>query len=195
MKYQSIAIFCGSAEGKNPEYIQQAYLFGQMCAERGITLYSGGGCIGLMGAAAKGVLEHNGRIIGVAPDFFTSGEVLSTELSELIKVKTMSERKQFIEREADAFVIFPGGFGTMDELFEVITDAQLGLHYKPVLIFNYKGFYDPLIAQLDRFLEEGFLRPFHYSLLLKVGHLNDLFESLNNYTNTNDHTWLSKIKH
>lgn len=194
MKYKSIAIFCGSATGENPVYAQEAAKFGKACAERGLTIYYGGGRIGLMGAAADAAMANNGTVIGVAPDFFAKGPVLSDSITEMIYVKTMSERKQLIEQKADAFVIFPGGFGTMDELFEVITDAQLGLHYKPVLIYNYNGFYDALIAQIDKFLAEGYLRPFHYGLLIKATNLDELFDGLDNYTNTNDHTWLSKIK-
>lgn len=194
MKYKSIALFCGSASGENPIYAQEASKFGKACAERGLTLYYGGGRIGLMGAAADAAMANNGKVIGVAPDFFAKGPVLSDNITEMIYVKTMSERKQLIEQKADAFVIFPGGFGTMDELFEVITDAQLGLHYKPVLIYNYNGFYDALIAQIDKFLAEGYLRPFHYGLLIKATNLDELFDGLENYTNPNDHTWLSKIK-
>ncbi|MCQ2284174.1 MAG: TIGR00730 family Rossman fold protein [Bacteroidales bacterium] len=194
MKYQSVALFCGSAEGNNPVYAQEAAKFGQLCAERELTLYYGGGCIGLMGAAAKAMMARQGKVIGVAPDFFANGEVLSDDITEMIHVKTMSERKQLIERQADAFVIFPGGYGTMDEFFEVLTDAQLGLHYKPIVLYNYNGFFDPLVAQLKRFLEEGFLRPFHFGLLIVATNMDELFNGLDNYTNTNDHTWLSKIK-
>lgn len=194
MKYQSLAIFCGSAEGNNPAYAQQAELFGQMCAQRDLTLYYGGGRIGLMGAAARACIANNGKVIGVAPDFFAIGEVLADDITQMIYVKTMSERKQLIEQKADAFVIFPGGYGTMDELFEVLTDAQLGLHNKPVAIFNYNGFYDAVIQQLDKFLEEGFLRSFHHSLLVKATCLDELFSKLDNYVNTNDNHWLKKIK-
>jgi uncharacterized protein (TIGR00730 family) len=131
----------------------------------------------------------------VAPDLFAKGEVLATNITEMILVKTMSERKQLLEERADAFVVFPGGYGTMDELFEMVTDAQLGLHFKPIAIYNYMGFYDLLIKQLDKFMEEGFLRPFHRSLLIHAENLDELFYKLNTYENTNDHTWLDKIKH
>lgn len=195
MKYQSLALYCGSSTGNNPAYAKEAARFGKLCAEKSLTLYYGGGSIGLMGAAANEALAHGGKVIGVAPDFFTKGEVLATNITEMILVKTMSERKQLLEQKADAFVIFPGGYGTMDELFEMITDAQLGLHFKPIAIYNYLGFYDLLLQQLEKFMHEGFLRPFHHSLLISAGSLDELFEKLDAYENTNDHTWLEKIKH
>ena len=195
MKYGSLALYCGSSVGNNPAYAQEASRFGEMCARKSLTLYYGGGSIGLMGAAANASLAHGGKVIGVAPDFFTKGEVLATNITEMILVKTMSERKQLLEERADAFVVFPGGYGTMDELFEMVTDAQLGMHYKPIAIYNYLGFYDLLIKQLQKFMEEGFLRPFHHSLLIYADNLDELFRKLDEYENTNDHTWLDKIKH
>lgn len=194
MIYQSIALFCGSSSGNNPHFIKEAREFGLTCAEKSITLYYGGASIGIMGAAANAVLEHHGKVIGVAPDFFTEGEVLATNLTKMILVKTMSERKQLLEQKADAFVIFPGAYGTMDELFEIITDCQLGLHHKPVVLFNPEGYYDHLIAQLERFSQDGFLRTFHKDLLLTANTLTDLFDKLDHYQNTNDQNWLSKIK-
>ncbi|MCR4965359.1 MAG: TIGR00730 family Rossman fold protein [Bacteroidales bacterium] len=146
MKISSIALFCGSASGKNPQYAQLASRFGQMCAEKGLTLYYGGGSIGLMGEAATAAMNNGGTVIGVAPDFFKKGQVLADNITEIIYVKTMSERKQLLEKRADAFVVLPGGYGTMDELFEIITNAQLGMHSKPVALFNPNGFYDLLIA-------------------------------------------------
>ena len=195
MKYQSLALYCGSSTGNNPAYAEEAARFGEMCARKSLTLYYGGGSIGLMAAAANAALSHGGRVIGVAPDFFTKGAVLATNLTEMVLVKTMSERKQLLEQRADAFVVFPGGYGTMDELFEMITDAQLGMHFKPIAVYNYLGYYDLLIKQLDKFLEEGFLRPFHHSLLITAENLEELFAKLDAYENTNDHTWLEKIKH
>ena len=195
MKYNSLALYCGSSVGNNPAYAQEAARFGEMCARKSLTLYYGGGSIGLMGAAANASLAHGGKVIGVAPDFFTKGEVLATNITEMILVKTMSERKQLLEERADAFVVFPGGYGTMDGLFEMVTDAQLGMHFKPIAIYNYLGFYDLLIKQLQKFMEEGFLRPFHHSLLITASTLDELFRKLDAYENTNDHTWLDKIKH
>lgn len=194
MNYTSLALFCGSSSGNNPHFIEVAKQFGQLCADKSLTLYYGGASIGIMGAAANAALAHHGKVIGIAPDFFTEGEVLATNLTEMILVKSMSERKQLMEQKADAFVIFPGAYGTMDELFEIITDCQLGLHHKPVVLFNPEGYYDHLIAQLERFSQDGFLRTFHKDLLLKANTLTDLFDKLNHYQNTNNQNWLSKIK-
>ena len=195
MNYKSLALYCGSSTGNNPVYARQAARFGKMCAQKSLTLYFGGGSIGLMGAAAEACLSKGGKVIGVAPDFFTQGEVLATNLTEMILVKTMSERKQLLEEKSDAFVIFPGSYGTMDELFEMVTDAQLGMHTKPIVIYNYMGYYDFLLRQLDKFMEEGFLRPFHHSLLLNASDLEELFYKLDTYENTNDRSWLEKIRH
>jgi len=195
MKYQSLALYCGSSTGNNPVYAREAARFGKMCAQKSLTLYFGGGSIGLMGAAAEACLSKGGKVIGVAPDFFTQGEVLATNLTEMILVKTMSERKQLLEEKSDAFVVFPGSYGTMDELFEMVTDAQLGMHTKPIVIYNYMGYYDFLLRQLDKFMEEGFLRPFHHSLLLNASDLEELFYKLDTYENTNDLSWLEKIRH
>ena len=195
MNYKSLALYCGSSTGNNPVYAREAVRFGKMCAQKSLTLYFGGGSIGLMGAAAEACLSKGGKVIGVAPDFFTQGEVLATNLTEMILVKTMSERKQLLEEKSDAFVIFPGSYGTMDELFEMVTDAQLGMHTKPIVIYNYMGYYDFLLRQLDKFMEEGFLRPFHHSLLLNASDLEELFYKLDTYENTNDRSWLEKIRH
>ena len=195
MNYKSLALYCGSSTGNNPVYAREAARFGKMCAQKSLTLYFGGGSIGLMGAAAEACLSKGGKVIGVAPDFFTQGEVLATNLTEMILVKTMSERKQLLEEKSDAFVIFPGSYGTMDELFEMVTDAQLGMHSKPIVIYNYMGYYDYLLRQLDKFMEEGFLRPFHHSLLLNASDLEELFYKLDTYENTNDRSWLEKIRH
>ena len=194
MKISSIALFCGSAKGTNPIYAQLARDFGHICAHRQITLLYGGGSTGLMGEASRAAMKSGGTVIGVAPDFFKEGAVLADYITEMIFVKTMSERKQLLEQRADAFVVFPGGYGTMDELFEIVTDAQLGMHFKPIAIYNPNGYYDMLLAQLDRFSQDGFLRAFHKDLLITATTLDELFDKLNRYENSNDHSWLDKIR-
>ncbi|MBR4135718.1 MAG: TIGR00730 family Rossman fold protein [Bacteroidales bacterium] len=195
MNYQSIALFCGSSRGENPDFAADAVTFGRTMVQKGLTLYYGGGCIGLMGVVADAMMEQDGTVIGVAPDFFKMGPVLADNITEMIYVKTMSERKQLLEKRADAFVIFPGGFGTMDELFEIITDAQLGLHKKPIVVYNAEGYYDHLKALLEHFTEEGFLREFHKDLVSFADTVEDIFQALDHYENTNSESWLSKIKH
>lgn len=195
MKYKSIALFCGSATGHNPVYVEQARAFGQQMVDKGLTLYYGGGSIGLMWAAAEVMMQNGGTVIGVAPDFFTRNHVLAENITKMIFVKTMSERKQLLEQEADAFVALPGGYGTMDELFEILTDSQLGMHTKPIVLYNHNGFYDHLIAQIERFSEEGFLRPFHRNLMLVATTTDEIFHCLDQYENTNNQDWLKKIRH
>ena len=194
MKINSIALFCGSADGFHPKYKELAATFGEWCARRHITLYYGGAALGLMKAAADACRAHQGKVIGIAPSFFSDSTVIDTTLEDLRLVDSMSERKQMLERSADAFVSLPGSYGTMDEFFEVLTDAQLGLHHKPVAILNAFGYYTPLIEQLKIFKEEGFLRDFHFDLLIIATTIEELFEKLEHYENSNDRHWLDKIK-
>jgi len=194
MKINSIALFCGSADGFNPKYKELAAEFGKRCAQRQITLYYGGAALGLMKAAADACRAQNGKVVGIAPSFFSNSTVIDTTLEELHLVDSMSERKQMMERFADAFVSLPGSYGTMDEFFEALTDAQLGLHHKPVAILNAFDYYTPLIQQLEIFKNEGFLRDFHFDLLIVATTLDELFDKLENYENSNNRHWLDKIK-
>lgn len=194
MNLNSIALFCGSAWGNHSNYSKIAHDFGKRCANEDIILYYGGACVGLMDVAAKATLANNGTVIGVSPTFFSRDIVQPEMITEFIAVKTMSERKQLLEEKADAFVALPGGFGTMDELFEIITDAQLGLHNKPVAVLNAFGYYDLLIQQLIHFKNEGFLKPFHHDLLIVADTIDVLFEKLKKYQNSNSNDWLKQIK-
>lgn len=194
MKYQSIALFCGSSEGKEPIYVQAAQEFGRACAQKGITLYYGGAALGLMKAAADASREAGGRVVGITPHFFSNRSVVDQTIPDLRVVESMSERKQEFEKLADAFVILPGGYGTLDELFEIVTDAQLGLHHKPIVILNTGGYYNHLIQLLNHFNREGFLRDFHHQLLSFVDQVDEIFIQLEQYQNSNDPKWLKKIK-
>jgi uncharacterized protein (TIGR00730 family) len=147
-----------------------------------------------MKAAADACRAHNGKVIGVTPSFFSNSTVIDTTLDKLFLVDSMSERKQMLERSADAFVALPGSYGTMDEFFEALTDAQLGLHHKPVAILNAFNYYTPLIQQLKIFKHEGFLRDFHFDLLIVATTVDDLFEKFEQYKNSNNRHWLDKIK-
>ena len=190
MKYTSLALYCGSSTGNNPNFRTLAADFGRRCAEKKLTLYFGGASIGLMAEASHAARALGGRVVGIAPSFFSNKSVIDTTLDELVMVNSMSERKQLLESSADGFVILPGSYGTMDEFFEMMTDAQLGLHSKPIAIVNAEGYYDHLIAQLERFRADGFLRPFHYSLLIVANNLDELFYKLDHYENSNDPEWL-----
>jgi uncharacterized protein (TIGR00730 family) len=162
----SICVFCGSSPGNRPEYLHLARHVGSLIAQRDHALVYGGGRVGLMGALADAALAAGGRVIGVIPRFLVEKEAGHTGLSELNVVTTMSERKLLMGDLSDAFVALPGGIGTMDELFEAWTWAQLDLQRKPCGLLNHSGYYDSLIAFLAHVEAEGFLRPRHSAALL-----------------------------
>lgn len=155
---KSVAVYCGSSAGTNEMYREQALVMGRELAGRGMTLVYGGGRVGLMGAVADSVLQHGGKVIGVIPDFLADKELAHLGLTELHIVKSMHERKLMMADLAEGFVAMPGGFGTLEELFEVLTWGQLGLHKKPTGVLNVLGFYDHLLAALDHMANEGLLR-------------------------------------
>ncbi len=155
---KTIAVFCGASNGFDPRYSDEAVLVGKYLAQRNITMVFGGGKIGLMGAIAGAVLENGGKAVGVIPEMLRHEEVAHDSLDEMIVTENMSERKLRISRMVDAYLALPGGFGTLDEIFEALTLGQLGVEDKPVGLLNINGFFDPLLSQLDKMVEEGFLR-------------------------------------
>ena len=171
---RSICVFCGSSTGHRPEFAASARQVGAALASRGLDLVYGAGHIGLMGILADSALGAGGRVIGVIPKAMVDRELAHTGLDELNVVRTMHERKALMADRAGAFLALPGGFGTADELFEILTWAQLGLHHRPVGLLNVDGFFDPLLAWLDRSVVEGFLREQHRQLLV----VGDLPEAL-----------------
>jgi uncharacterized protein (TIGR00730 family) len=175
---KSLCVFCGSSPGKRPAYAALAVSTGEMIASRGLTLVYGGGRVGLMGALADAALAAGGRVVGVIPQMLIDREVGHAGLSQLHVVRTMSERKLLMGDLADAFLALPGGIGTMDELFEAWTWTQLGLHRKPCALLNLDGYYDPLIAFLDRAVDEGFLEPRYRAALLVADELESALELL-----------------
>jgi uncharacterized protein (TIGR00730 family) len=154
-----ICVFCGSAKGARPEYAAAARNLGRAIAQCEYGLVFGGGSIGLMGVVADSVLEAGGEAVGVIPDVIMDCEVGHGGLTELCVVRTMHERKAMMADRADAFIALPGGFGTMDELMEIVTWVQLGIHSRPCVLVNVAGYYDPLLRFLDSAVEEGFIRP------------------------------------
>jgi hypothetical protein len=160
-----VCVFCGSSSGTRPEYAAAARRFGAALAGRGLGLVYGGGHVGLMGALADAVLAAGGEVVGVIPQALVDRELAHGGLTELLVVNTMHERKALMADRADAFAALPGGFGTADELFEILTWAQLGLHAKPVGLLNVAGFFGPLLAWVDVAERESFLRPQHRDLL------------------------------
>ncbi len=161
-----VCVFCGSSAGARPEYEAAARGLGRILAERGVGLVYGGASVGLMGAVADSALAAGGEVVGVMPRALVEKEVAHAGLPDLRVVGTMHERKALMAELSDAFVALPGGLGTFEELFEVWTWAQLGLHRKPVALLDVAGFYAPLAAFLDRAAAERFVRPEHRGMLL-----------------------------
>ncbi len=179
---QRLAIYCGSATPADPIYIDSARAVGRALAERGIGVVYGGGRLGLMGAVADGAIEAGGDVIGVIPTALVKAEAAHKGLTELHVVDTMHQRKQAFTDLSDGFVTIPGGTGTMDELWEAMSWAQLGYHAKPVGLLNTAGYYDHLIAFVDKMAEVGFMRPMHRDILLVADTLDTLLERMTTHT-------------
>ena len=177
-----ICVFCGSSPGTQEIYVQTAQEVGRLLCRRGIELVYGGGKVGLMGAVADACLAEGGRVIGIIPQMLVDKEVAHRGLSELRVVQTMHERKALMADLADAFVALPGGFGTWDELCEVLTWSQLGLHRKACAVLNVNGYYDPLLAMADRATADGFVKPVFRELLLADTDPVRLLDRLADYT-------------
>lgn len=176
-----ICVFTGSRHGQLPEYTDAARQLGRQMVARGYGLVYGGGNVGLMNAIADAVLELNGHVTGVIPNSLVSKEVAHLGLSDLRIVDSMHERKALMAQLSDGFIAMPGGIGTMEEFFEVLSWAQLGLHEKPCALLNVAGYYDPLIQFLDYAVEQDFIKPKHRALLVvenDAGRLLDRFDAL-----------------
>lgn len=176
-----ITVFCGASNGIDPVYQQAAKTLGTLFAEQKIELVFGGGHVGLMGTIADAVLAGGGQVHGVIPEYLQSRELAHDGLTVLEVVPDMHARKARMAELADAFVALPGGIGTLEELFEVWTWGQLGHHTKPVVLYNVNGFYDPLLAFVERMREEGFIREAHTGMLQVVETPNALLAALQNY--------------
>ncbi len=163
---KSIAVYCGSSFGTDDAFRQSAVDLGTALQKRDITLVYGGAQVGLMGAIANAVLERQGKVIGVMPTFLGRDEIVHHHLTELIEVETMHERKQRMISLSDGFIAMPGGFGTMEELFEVLTWAQLGLHNKPIGLLNTNGYYDIFISFMKNMVQKGLLRQSNFDLII-----------------------------
>lgn len=158
-KIKAICVYCGSSPGTDPAYVEAAQTFGKILAENGMRLVYGGGSIGLMGALARSVIDHGGAATGVIPEFLTAKERPRRLAQEQIITRDMHERKSTMFERADAFVALPGGLGTLEELVEQMTWAQLGRHKKPVLVANINGFWDPLLALIEHMRALGLVPP------------------------------------
>jgi len=168
-----ICVYCGSSPGNKPGILAAAENFGKILAEKDIGLVYGGSSLGVMGTLADSVMENGGHVTGVIPENLFSKEVAHTGISELITVRDMHERKSTMANLADAFVAMPGGFGTMEELFEIITWNQIGIIHKPITLLNVDGFYDPLLFMLDKAKKAGFIREKNLEILQVAGNVDE----------------------
>jgi uncharacterized protein (TIGR00730 family) len=189
---KAISVFCGSSEGNDDFIISKAYELGVLFAQKEITLVYGAAKIGVMGHVAKGVLDNQGKTIGVIPEFLKLKEVYHTNLTELVVTKNMHDRKVIMYEKSDGFMILPGGFGTMDEFFEISTWGQLGLHTKPIGILNLNGFYDNFIALANTMVEKGFLKQANLNAILIDKTIDGLLSKMTNYKPLPVPKWLKK---
>jgi hypothetical protein len=178
---KKVAVFCGSSIGFNEIYRNEAIKLGNHFIENNIGLVYGGGKIGMMGILADTIIEKNGKVIGVIPGLLRHEEVAHTNITEMIVTKTMSKRKMKISKLVDGYIALPGGFGTLDEIFEALTLGQLGIESKPVGILNTNGFFDYLILQLDVMVTEGYLKQSNKEMLIISESVEDLISQMFHY--------------
>ena len=190
-KMNHIVVYCGSNLGNKPAYFEAAQAMGKAIAERGSTLVYGGGKIGLMGTVADAALAEGGQVIGVIPTFLREKEVAHLGLSQLIETADMTERKNKMIELADAFIALPGGLGTYEELFEVVSQAQLRLHAKPVGVLNIGGFFDGLLTKMQQTADEGFMPQANMSLLCVADHPAALLQKMADYRFVEAAKWVA----
>jgi uncharacterized protein (TIGR00730 family) len=186
-----LCVFCGSSSGSKPIYTEMATRLGKALAQKGIWLVYGGASVGLMGAVADAVLANGGEVIGVIPEALQEKEIAHNGLSELHVVGTMHERKALMAELSDGFIAMPGGIGTLEELFEVWTWAQLGYHTKPCALFNVDGFYNSLATFLDNVVEEAFVRSKHREMLIVEHDVESLLTAIDRYEAPVVTKWIS----
>jgi uncharacterized protein (TIGR00730 family) len=189
-----IAVFCGSSNGASELYIQGAKALGKELAKRNISLVYGGASVGVMGAVADAVLEAGGHVIGVMPTFLEEREISHKNLSELIVVESMHERKAKMAELVDGFITLPGGPGTLEEFFEIFTWAQLGLHQKPCGLLNINDYYTPLISLFNHMTEEQFLQEKYRSMALVDTEPQGLLDQFNTYEPPSVKTYITKAQ-
>ncbi|MDF7671018.1 TIGR00730 family Rossman fold protein [Orbaceae bacterium ESL0721] len=189
---KNICVFCGASEGNNPAYIEQAKLLGQTLAKQGRCLVYGGGNMGLMGVIANAALAHGGEVIGIIPERLVKAETAHKGITRLEVVKDMHERKAKMSALADGFIAMAGGTGTLEELFEVWTGAQIGYHEKPVALLNSEQFWDPLLAFLSHSVQEGFIRESFYRTLIVQQEVGNLLQIMDEYIPKDLERWIKK---
>ena len=178
---KKIVVFCGSSLGFNPVYKNAAIALGNYFVNKNIELVYGGGKIGMMGVLADTILEKGGIVTGIIPKLLQKEEVLHPKVKQMHVTKTMSERKVLMSKMVDAYITLPGGLGTLDELFEALTINQLYIEQKPVAILNVNGFFDATLLQLDKMVEEGYLKPENRKLLIEATSVEGLIQKISTY--------------
>ncbi|GFP95281.1 cytokinin riboside 5'-monophosphate phosphoribohydrolase log7 [Phtheirospermum japonicum] len=187
-RFQRICVFCGSSPGKNPSYQLAAIQLGKQLVERNIDLVYGGGSIGLMGLVSQSVYNGGRHVLGVIPRTLMTREITGEPVGEVRAVSDMHQRKAEMARQADAFIALPGGYGTLEELLEVITWAQLGIHNKPVGLLNVDGYYNSLLTFIDKAVDEGFITPSARHIIVSAQTAHELMSELEDYVPILDET-------
>lgn len=192
---KSIAVYCGSSEGSNKNFMIKAHELGAAIARHHLNLVYGGARVGLMGAVADGALSAGGTVTGVLPRFLAEKELQHMSLTETFLVDTMHQRKAMMSELAEGFVTLPGGFGTMEELFEMLTWAQLSLHKKPIGLLNVDGYYDSLVKFIEDMSKGGLLKKEHAELLIVSDNIEDLLRRMNEFVPLKDEKWVAQANH
>lgn len=190
---KTICVYCGSSDNLHPDYFNAARQMGAAIARRGWQLWYGAGSTGLMGAVADAALAAGGEVIGVLPEMFNTPKLAHTGLTRLEIVETMHVRKHRLAQQADAFVALPGGFGTFEEFFEILTWAQIGLHQKPVGLLNVRSYYDPMMTMVEHALGEGFIYAEHRTLFACLEDVDALLDTLEKFQSPDGlERWLTR---
>jgi uncharacterized protein (TIGR00730 family) len=175
---RNLCVYCGSSNVVAPKFLEAAFALGRLIGGAGLGLVYGGGRVGLMGRVADGALVEGGRVVGIIPHHLHRREVAHGALSELILVDSMHDRKQRMAERSDAFVVLPGGFGTIDEMFEILTWRQLGLHDKPIVLVDLDGYWQPLERMVDHFAAEGFINAANRKLYQRVESIDEILPAI-----------------
>ena len=189
-----VCVFCGSSMGNDPRYKEAAAQLGEVLAQNDCTLYYGGANVGLMKIIADKMLERGKRVVGIIPKLITDMEIAHEGVTEMIEVDSMSERKLMLINESDAFIAMPGGFGTLDELFEITVQNQLRISDKPVALYNTLNYYDSMIQFIDHAVSQGFIRKEHRDNIIISDNPETLFKELSRHKSIEIDQWIQDIK-